>query len=40
MLTGVLTGKQAFMLFDTFGFPLEITEEMAAAEGMTVGRVC
>lgn len=29
-------GKDAFKLYDTFGFPIELTVEMAAEEGMTV----
>ncbi len=29
-------GKSAFYLYDTFGFPLELTVEMAAEEGLTV----
>ncbi len=32
----VIGGKQAFRLFDTFGFPLELTEELAAEHGLTV----
>ena len=31
-------GKQAFRLYDTFGFPLELTEELAAEHGLTVDR--
>ncbi len=29
-------GKEAFYLYDTFGFPLELTVEMADEEGLTV----
>ncbi|MDE5896409.1 MAG: alanine--tRNA ligase, partial [Clostridia bacterium] len=29
-------GKQAFRLYDTFGFPLELTEELAAERGLSV----
>lgn len=32
----VLDGKSAFYLYDTFGFPLELTVELAEEEGMTV----
>lgn len=31
-----MTGKQAFRLYDTFGFPLELTKELAAEKGITV----
>ena len=33
-----ITGKQAFRLYDTFGFPLELTEELAAERGLTVDK--
>lgn len=33
---GVIDGKSAFRLFDTFGFPIEFTEEMARENGLSV----
>ncbi|QQE77368.1 alanine--tRNA ligase [Alicyclobacillus sp. SO9] len=35
---GRLEGKDAFQLYDTFGFPLDITEEMAREQGIEVDR--
>ncbi|MBQ9538840.1 MAG: alanine--tRNA ligase [Treponema sp.] len=32
----VIPGRVAFRLYDTFGFPIEITQEMAAENGMSV----
>lgn len=32
----VISGKQAFRIYDTYGFPLELTSELAAEKGMTV----
>ena len=31
-----ISGKQAFRLYDTYGFPIEMTTELAAEKGLTV----
>ncbi len=36
--SGSIKGDTAFKLHDTFGFPIELTEEIAADRGMTVDR--
>ena len=33
-----ISGKQAFKLYDTFGFPIEMTEEMAGEHDLTVDK--
>ena len=33
-----LTGKIAFQLYDTYGFPIEFTEEIAAEQGLNVDK--
>ncbi|MDR0854887.1 MAG: alanine--tRNA ligase, partial [Christensenellaceae bacterium] len=35
----IITGKAAFRLYDTFGFPIEVTEEIARERGYTVDRL-
>jgi len=35
---GRLDGREAFVLHDTYGFPIELTEEIAAERGVTVDR--
>jgi alanyl-tRNA synthetase len=34
----VMSGRLAFKLYDTYGFPIELTEELAAENGMKVNR--
>lgn len=34
----IFPGKTAFRLYDTYGFPLEVTEELAKEKGFTVDR--
>ena len=34
----VIGGKQAFRLYDTYGFPLELTEELASEAGLSVDK--
>jgi alanyl-tRNA synthetase len=34
----IIPGRVAFKLYDTYGFPLEITEELASEHGMSVDR--
>lgn len=33
-----ISGQEAFILYDTYGFPLDLTEEMAAEKGFKVDR--
>ncbi len=35
---GIITGEQAFLLFSSYGFPLELTEEILKEKGMQVDR--
>ena len=34
----IMSGRLAFKLYDTYGFPIELTEELAAENGMRVNR--
>jgi len=34
----IMSGRLAFKLYDTYGFPIELTEELAEEHGMTVNR--
>jgi alanyl-tRNA synthetase len=34
----IMSGRLAFKLYDTYGFPIELTDELAAEHGMTVNR--
>jgi alanyl-tRNA synthetase len=34
----IMSGRLAFKLYDTYGFPIELTEELAAEQGMAVNR--
>ncbi|MDR3249052.1 MAG: alanine--tRNA ligase, partial [Treponema sp.] len=34
----IMSGRLAFKLYDTYGFPIELTEELAAENNMTVNR--
>src|SRR3989344_10804 len=35
-LTDVISGKDAFLLFQSYGFPIEMTQELALEQGITV----
>ncbi|MDR2536645.1 MAG: alanine--tRNA ligase [Treponema sp.] len=34
----IMSGQAAFKLYDTYGFPIELTEELAREQGMTINR--
>jgi alanyl-tRNA synthetase len=36
--SGIIPGQVAFRLYDTYGFPIEITEELASEHNLTVDR--
>ena len=35
---GVLAGEEVFLLWDTFGFPVDLTELMAQEQGLKVDK--
>jgi alanyl-tRNA synthetase len=35
-ISGVISGKDIFRLYDTYGFPVELTKEVAAGKGLSV----
>jgi len=35
----VLSGEQAFLLYDTYGFPIDLTEDIALEQGMQVDKM-
>ncbi len=37
-LSGAISGEEAFKLYQSYGFPLEITEELAKEKGITIDR--
>jgi len=37
-ISGIIPGKDVFHLYDTFGFPLELTEELAQEKGFTIDK--
>ena len=34
----IMSGRLAFKLYDTYGFPIELTEELAKEQGLTINR--
>ena len=34
----IMSGRLAFKLYDTYGFPIELTQELAAEKGMSINR--